>query len=652
MTTDRPASLRQRPSTLAQLHRSARSNGTKSNDSRATSLSSPEPTSSPVVVGAPELVRLIYPDAPVKSWEVTPGGDAARPAVSSPALPAPEPQVPPSAPAAVERRAPQAEQQQPPEGQDPQTQPVQPRESSVPYINAGTRPVVRMGTLRSDEEIDEAVRRLTRAPNRIREQSARGLAEEFDRYLTQQRAASSEEPATPARAPQTEQSSEPLTIKDLEHASITGIGRLAMDHPDALSSEAETPSPSATPVIGGLTIISSPTVVDYDALIAGRAPVTAQVQVDPTIAQSATAQVLEVLDAANTKLGEVIVPLASSVTWNGMAGGRTIPAPGVYKLRVTVRKNGTVIAQSDPVIVKALRLELNVTSAGSTVAGTQTIHPIDSAGPTMPALSVEGKVVGLSADDDAALARDFRLEVAYVQGNRDDHTYVPGPDADGWATVSGSRWQPTWNGFCGDDLIIFCRATVDGTTLERQTAAAANKIWGENPSKATVRAAYGDVDMQVVGHRESRFTQFSDSTSTALLSQERPGPFTVLRSADNGFGIGQLTNSPAPTLDQLWNWQANISDSVRRLRDARQTAINHQVNVQKKHPQAPALTEDELDLEMWCRYNSGSAYHDYDPGANSWVRGAASAGRTYADDLMQVRNDVQNGSPPAGWGTP
>jgi hypothetical protein len=120
-------------------------------------------------------------------------------------------------------------------------------------------------------------------------------------------------------------------------------------------------------------------------------------------------------------------------------------------------------------------------------------------------------LIGLLPDDAAAQSRDVRLEVAHNNGDRVDNYFLPGPTAATWRVLDpAEEWTAVfWLGdFCGDALTVFTQATVEGVLLQGQTVVGDHWIHGENPPKATVRAALGDVAHQVVGWQESRFTQF------------------------------------------------------------------------------------------------------------------------------------------------
>jgi hypothetical protein len=72
------------------------------------------------------------------------------------------------------------------------------------------------------------------------------------------------------------------------------------------------------------------------------------------------------------------------------------------------------------------------------------------------------------------------------------------------------------------------------------------------------------------------------------------------------------------------------------------------------YPGAPNFTADQLDLEMWARYNGGYRYHNYDPSTNTWVRripapSGANTSLPYADAQLTMRQQVDLGVFPAGW---
>jgi hypothetical protein len=426
------------------------------------------------------------------------------------------------------------------------------------------------------------------------------------------------------------------------------------------------------PTAPTVKIVDAPKVVLLDDLLAGRARVALTLDASGDV----EALELEVLDAAGRRLGSFAIPAAtgSEYAWDGSLGGSTkVSVPGTYKLRVLARVGANVVARSDARTVKLLRWRVTVTSAGHVDAarpsGSLRHHVIAAAGPTMPALVVKALLEGLLPQQEAALARELRLRVAYARAGRNDVVMIPGPAVTDFARLPAGtlEWKPAWGKrFCGGALVVFCRATVDGVTLEGRTDPDAHVISGMNPTRPVVRAAIPELNMKVVAHAESRFTQFRDSS--AQLDRFEAGPFSVLFRPNDGFGVGQLL-APPPTISELWNWRENVRSMIGRLSALRRRAVAYQEQVRKGQPfageagkppnpgkafpNAPAFTSDQLDLEMWARYNGGYRYHDYDSRTNRWVRrparNEAVTSLPYAETLLATRKQVQAGQTPRGW---
>jgi hypothetical protein len=298
------------------------------------------------------------------------------------------------------------------------------------------------------------------------------------------------------------------------------------------------------------------------------------------------------------------------------------------------------------------------------------IHSI-SATPAMPTLTVYAPLRGVA--DDATTERRFRMGIVYDDGSRHDETWIP---ESGWAIIAGPVWAPDIGSvFAGGDVFVEVEYDTDaGMTISAQLASGTHLILGQNPDKDEVRGMAADnASYTVVFHRESRFTQFKDGPGIANqfvagchgpLRGEDPGKTTV------GYGIGQLT-TPPPTSDQLWNWTANLGAALDLLQVLRIDAVAYQQQVQTgapwdtqtggqapnegiAYPTAPDFTGDELDLEMWARYNGGYRYHNYDPIAGSWIRRlpagqGAGTSLPYAEALAKLKAQVLAGNPPAGW---
>lgn len=309
--------------------------------------------------------------------------------------------------------------------------------------------------------------------------------------------------------------------------------------------------------------------------------------------------------------------------------------------------------------------------------------------PEMPDIRVTTQIRELSAAEEAAVARRVRVEVSYKRVSikaptTEDRVFIPGPDATGWHDLpagGGTDWVVSWpKEFCGGKLEVFAEASVEGIALSAHLPRE-HSIEGLNATRDAVRkhlhsSTLPDVSVHVVPHRESHFIQFGKVIKGALPIHFTVGPDLVLAAADAGFGIGQLTDGP-PSIDQLWNWLTNVEDIVPRLESARGNAEDYVRAVQagtviprrawgtgkmppikpKPQPGAPSMTADQLDLEMWSRYNSGWRYHNYHPKTKTWERripvpappAKDRTGCGYADGCMAVRHLVENGSLPPGW---
>lgn len=344
-----------------------------------------------------------------------------------------------------------------------------------------------------------------------------------------------------------------------------------------------------------------------------------------------------------------------------------------------------------------LHLTVTATSPEQVKTDQGLVHCIAS-DPKMPELTISTRIKELTYGEDVASARRVRLEVRYKRTGyrlvkdkatgekkhvplppRHDVIHLPGPKKTDWHEMpagSGLEWVVEWpEEFRGGQLHVFAEATVQGQALKAQPH---GKHWihGLNATRDEVRehlkvAGIADTSIHVVAHRESRFLQFARSA----VNQFVPGPESVLASYDLGFGIGQLT-SPKPPVHKLWHWKDNANDILTRLQSARAAAQAYVEAIQqgatltkanwgkgdlpkviRKHADAPDMTEDQLDLEMWSRYNSGWRYHNYRPATKTWVRrvrpstdsDAPSTGCDYADGCMAVRKDVEAGHPPPGW---
>jgi hypothetical protein len=185
----------------------------------------------------------------------------------------------------------------------------------------------------------------------------------------------------------------------------------------------------------------------------------------------------------------------------------------------------------------------------------------------------------------------------------------------------------------GGALDCYCsvnwRRTSDGATGTTPEGSQFFGILADSPSKPDVRAAVGDLALQVIAYKEARFRQF-DNASLPLW-----GP-------PNGFGIMQL-DTPRPTSRQIWDWRDNIAGGKGLYTHKQSEVQQHYDNEYKKYPKAPKLTPEQLRLALYQYYNGGW-YWVWDVTAKKW-QGTG----VYGDDAMSIQKAVAAGHPPSDW---
>ncbi len=89
-------------------------------------------------------------------------------------------------------------------------------------------------------------------------------------------------------------------------------------------------------------------------------------------------------------------------------------------------------------------------------------------------------------------------------------------------------------------------------------------IRGINPTASTVNTYIGTSPWYLIPmvKQESATRQFDSGTASSTDFEAK----CPLKSDDNGWGLFQLTN-PEPTVDQLWNWKANLDEGKSRMVD-------------------------------------------------------------------------------------
>ena len=302
-----------------------------------------------------------------------------------------------------------------------------------------------------------------------------------------------------------------------------------------------------------------------------------------------------------------------------------------------------------------------------------------SAAPAMPELRVS--LNGGRSD----VPVEWRLKVEYREGNRQDYFFAPqwdqGPgeteeeedeNAPRIQRIGNQTWEVDFRGeFVGGN------ATVYTEFCDGQTARKTFRIWGYNPPRATVRNQLVSLRHRIAAYVESHFQQFRPDNRR--FGGFLRTPETVLRSTDNGFGIMQLTNTPIPTVRQLWNWRANVAAGEAKLTGNAADAEHYNNQVQQgldwdgrtggvppnegvAFPDAPEFTDAQMDLEVWARFCGYFRYHDWDPGNSNeemgpirpaqWVRRPESGTNTTcdrADVRAAIRDNIAAGVYPPEW---
>jgi hypothetical protein len=164
---------------------------------------------------------------------------------------------------------------------------------------------------------------------------------------------------------------------------------------------------------------------------------------------------------------------------------------------------------------------------------------------------------------------------------------------------------PTWvadlEGTClGGTLVV--TAWVGEKKFKRSV-----RIVGENPTESQVRdyinTFEGIPGFDRIVAQESKYKHFINADGEPVVA------------FDGGYGLTQMTN-PAPSYVEAWDWKANIRAGVKLYREKRKASQAYlSGGAKKKLP----FTEEQLQLETWCRWNSGF-YHKWDAKLGKWMR--------------------------------
>jgi hypothetical protein len=165
-----------------------------------------------------------------------------------------------------------------------------------------------------------------------------------------------------------------------------------------------------------------------------------------------------------------------------------------------------------------------------------------------------------------------------------------------------TSWTADLDGLClGGTLTVTVKF---GTTTLRRSV----QILGTNPTEDKIREYIATFDNipgfdRIVAH-ESKFKHFINADREPIVA------------FDGGYGLTQLTN-PKPKYNEAWDWKANIRAGVALYRTKRREA-----EAFLKKGGTRTFTEEQLQLETWCRWNSGH-YHKWDEENKKWIRDPA-----------------------------
>lgn len=273
-------------------------------------------------------------------------------------------------------------------------------------------------------------------------------------------------------------------------------------------------------------------------------------------------QIIVTITTAPNASGPYDVQVVSAGEFPASLGGTGfVPEPGGQSSSQSNR--GTLSA---PNIV--------VSSNGTPISPGATVTI--GATPTMPSISATA-ASGASPGDTVI----FSLGATTPYGSQDNYGYPVGPQSP-QAANQYTFAVPT-SPFYGGQISI--NWIYDGVNQSPFTF----NIAGTNPLTSAVQtfitSSGGPWFTQNIGNHESGLAQFvSSGTNTGL----------PMHDSANGYGIMQLTN-PAPTEDQKWNWQSNITAAIQQLGSS------------------SAYTFWRNQVSQWIQYNTNSAGQQVPP---------------------------------------
>jgi hypothetical protein len=159
-------------------------------------------------------------------------------------------------------------------------------------------------------------------------------------------------------------------------------------------------------------------------------------------------------------------------------------------------------------------------------------------------------------------------------------------------------WQTDLGGkSLGGKLSV--EVTACGTTFRRTVF-----VLAKNPAKADVVAYLATLPNSTgfdrVIEQESQFKNFIDADNEPVVA------------GDAGYGMTQMTH-PAPSYEQVWNWQKNIQAGIALFQE-KQTAAKRHLGQQGRQ-----YTDEQLMMETITRWNGGT-YYSWNPRSQTWER--------------------------------
>jgi len=209
--------------------------------------------------------------------------------------------------------------------------------------------------------------------------------------------------------------------------------------------------------------------------------------------------------------------------------------------------------------------------------------------PEMPEIKCRAYFEGIPEDDQSGLIFNWKLSLEWAGNAYTKSGSVTGINY--WTVDFGEDFR-------GGLLTAEVTTTYNGDEYTC-TLDAANNNWvlGRNPAPSVVidylNDGYDNADKarqaEVIGYKESNYQQFADDGKPLV-------------SRDNGVGIMQLTN-PAATIQQTWNWKANV-DGGKAILAEKWRASNRWFTNQMNGPvHYPEPTSRQRLLDTYCRYN-------------------------------------------------